>query len=48
MRTGRDKSKQQDVVYGITDAPKPLSQDIRSRESGEEQRVAIEDLGSLR
>ena len=33
MRIGRDKSGQQDVVYGITDAPKPLSQDIRSRES---------------
>lgn len=34
MRIGRDKSgQQQDVVYGITDAPKPLSQDIRSRES---------------
>ena len=32
MRIGRDKSRQQDV-YGITDAPKPLSQDIRSRES---------------
>ncbi|MEY9909523.1 hypothetical protein ABIA35_005762 [Catenulispora sp. MAP12-49] len=33
MRIGRDKNGQQDVVYGITDAPKPLSQDIRSRES---------------
>jgi hypothetical protein len=33
MRIGRDKSGQQDVVYGITDAHKPLSQDIRSRES---------------
>ena len=33
MRIGRDKSGQQDVVFGITDAPKPLSQDIRSRES---------------
>jgi hypothetical protein len=33
MRIGRDKRRQQDVVYGITDAPKPLSQDIRSRES---------------
>ena len=34
MRSGRDKSgQQQHVVYGITDAPKPLSQDIRSRES---------------
>jgi hypothetical protein len=33
MRIGRDKSQEQDVVYGITDAPKPLSQDIRSRES---------------
>ncbi|MEY9933523.1 hypothetical protein ABH926_008179 [Catenulispora sp. GP43] len=33
MRIGRDKNAQQDVVYGITDAPKPLSQDIRSRES---------------
>ena len=33
MRIGRDKSGQRDVVYGITDAPKPLSQDIRSRES---------------
>ena len=33
MRIGRDKSGQQEVVYGITDAPKPLSQDIRSRES---------------
>lgn len=33
MRIGRDKSEQRDVVYGITDAPKPLSQDIRSRES---------------
>ena len=32
MRIGRDKSGQQDV-FGITDAPKPLSQDIRSRES---------------
>lgn len=33
MRIGRDKDERQDVVYGITDAPKPLSQDIRSRES---------------
>ncbi|WP_194916037.1 DUF3099 domain-containing protein [Catenulispora rubra] len=34
MRIGRDKSgHRQDVVHGITDAPKPLSQDIRSRES---------------
>ena len=33
MRIGRGKSGQRDVVYGITDAPKPLSQDIRSRES---------------
>lgn len=33
MRIGRDKETQQDVVYGITDAPTPLSQDIRSRES---------------
>jgi DUF3099 family protein len=33
MRIGRDKSRQRDVVHGITDAPKPLSQDIRSRES---------------
>jgi hypothetical protein len=33
MRIGRDKRGQHDVVYGITDAPKPLSQDIRSRES---------------
>ena len=33
MRIGRDKSGQQQVVHGITDAPKPLSQDIRSRES---------------
>lgn len=34
MRIGREKSRQQQqVVYGITDAPKPLSQDIRSRES---------------
>lgn len=34
MRSARDKSGQrQHVVYGITDAPKPLSQDIRSRES---------------
>ncbi|MBS2538537.1 DUF3099 domain-containing protein [Catenulispora sp. NF23] len=32
MRIGRDKTGQQDV-FGITDAPKPLSQDIRSRES---------------
>jgi hypothetical protein len=33
MRIGREKNERQDVVYGITDAPKPLSQDIRSRES---------------
>ena len=37
MRIGRDKKSQhgdrQEVVYGITDAPKPLSEDIRSRES---------------
>jgi len=33
MRTGREKDNQQEVVYGITDARKPLSQDIRSRES---------------
>ena len=35
MRIGRDRAKdnRQDVVYGITDAQKPLSQDIRSRES---------------
>ena len=33
MRIGRDKSGHRDVVYGITDAPRPLSQDIRSRES---------------
>ncbi|NUP48268.1 MAG: DUF3099 domain-containing protein [Catenulispora sp.] len=33
MRIGRDKESQQEVVYGITDAPTPLSQDIRSRES---------------
>ncbi|MFL6112505.1 MAG: DUF3099 domain-containing protein [Catenulispora sp.] len=35
MRIGRDRGKddRQDVVYGITDAQKPLSQDIRSRES---------------
>ena len=33
MRSGRDKNGQRDVVYGITDAPRPLSQDIRSRES---------------
>jgi hypothetical protein len=33
MRIGRDKETEQDVVYGITDAPTPLSQDIRSRES---------------
>lgn len=32
MRIGRARSGQQDV-FGITDAPKPLSQDIRSRES---------------
>ena len=33
MRIGRDKKSQDEVVYGITDAPTPLSQDIRSRES---------------
>lgn len=33
MRSGREKSGQRQHVYGITDAPKPLSQDIRSRES---------------
>src|SRR3954452_18650646 len=35
MRIGRDRGKDDrpEVVYGITDAPKPLSQDIRSRES---------------
>ncbi|NUR59151.1 MAG: DUF3099 domain-containing protein [Catenulispora sp.] len=33
MRIGRDKESQHEVVYGITDAPTPLSQDIRSRES---------------
>ncbi|ACU71216.1 integral membrane protein [Catenulispora acidiphila DSM 44928] len=33
MRIGRDKRGHQDVVFGLTDAPKPLSQDIRSRES---------------
>src|SRR5947208_1169042 len=33
MRIGRDKESTQEVVYGITDAQKPLSQDIRSRES---------------
>jgi hypothetical protein len=33
MRIGRDKESEQKPVYGITDAPTPLSQDIRSRES---------------
>src|SRR5690348_7881004 len=34
MRNGRGhKNTDGDVVYQISDAPKPLSQDIRSRES---------------
>ncbi|GAA2026834.1 DUF3099 domain-containing protein [Catenulispora yoronensis] len=33
MRIGRDRNTHQENVYGITDAPTPLSQDIRSRES---------------
>src|SRR5512139_261029 len=33
MRIGRDKTTDGGVVYQISEAPKPLSQDIRSREA---------------